>query len=110
MKSGSLFVLIFLIVGSTLLQSCASTQVARFSSDKDDLPVYSATVPDRPFTETVYFETTGSILHSKKALMRTLKRKAKKENVDALIKVRFYYIPHLLTGLPAVEAVGVNYK
>lgn len=103
----------FLSAGALFFSSCVSTQVARLNvaqKNEGQLEVYMTSLPNRPYEELVYLESSASIFHSKKALLKKLKRKALKENADAIVAVKFGYIPWISAGIPMVEGVAIKYK
>jgi len=66
--------------------------------------------PTMDFEVIGYIETSGWIFTSNKALIKGLRKKAQKEGADAVIDVKFFYIPWVLTSLPAVDGVLIKYK
>lgn len=95
--------------------SCTSTQhVALNYSDKKtpNIEIFMSELqkPTKEYEVISYIETSGAIFATKKQLLCALKRKAKELNGDAVIDVRFFYIPHIFSGLPSIEGVVVKYK
>lgn len=97
------------------LCACTSTQhVALDFSDKKSpkIEIFLSEVqkPVKEYEVISYAETSGAIFANKNNLLRALKRKAVELGGDAVINVRFFYIPHTFSGLPAVEGVIIKYK
>lgn len=67
-------------------------------------------LPDKPYEEIIYIEASGSIFHGKKALLKKLKQKAEKENADAIVNVKFSYIPWVASSIPMVDGIAIKYK
>lgn len=96
----------------TIFSSCVTTMTANLQSSKEgkDLAVFMTTLPDRPYDEVLYIEASGSVFHPQKSLLKKLKQKATKEGADAIINVKFGYIPWVLMSIPMVEGVAIKYK
>jgi len=96
----------------TILSSCVTTQSAYLQPSKEskDIDVFMTTLPDKQYDEIIYIEASGSIFHGKKALLRKLKQKAVKENANAIISVKFGYIPWALSSIPMVDGIAIKYK
>lgn len=100
-----------LCIFSFIITSCVTTHTAYFNSTKDkkEIEVFMTKLPDRPYEEIAFIDASGSIFHGSKSLLRNLKQRAEKENADAIINVKFTYIPWVLVSIPAVEGVAVKY-
>lgn len=95
----------------TIFSSCVTTMTANLQPSADkDISVFMTSLPDRPYTEITYIEASGSVFHPQKALLKKLKQKATKEGADAIINVKFGYIPWVLMSIPMVEGVAIKYK
>ncbi|MGC9332124.1 MAG: hypothetical protein ACP5DZ_09665 [Bacteroidales bacterium] len=108
---------IILIVLSALLtlSACTSTQyVALSSTDKKDsnVEVFLRDVqkPVKEYEIISYIETSGTIFTTKNQLLRGLKKKVDELGGDAVIDVHFFYIPWVLSSLPAVDGAVIKYK
>lgn len=101
-----------LCIVPTVLTSCVTTQSAylQSSQDKKGAEVFMSNLPDKPYEEIIYIEASGSIFHGKKALLKKLKQKAEKENADAIVNVKFSYIPWVASSIPTVEGIAIKYK
>lgn len=98
-----------------VFSSCTSTQhVALNYTDKKtpSIEIFISGVqnPIKEYEIISYIETSGSIFATKKQLLCAMKRKAMEMGGDAVINVRFFYIPHMFSGLPSIEGVVVKYK
>ena len=97
------------------LCACTSTQyVALDFSDKKspkiDVFLLESQEPVKEYEVICYIETSGTIFTTKKQLLRGLKKKAEKLGGNAVMDVKFFYIPWVLTSLPAVDGVLIKYK
>jgi hypothetical protein len=101
-----------LCVFLTILSSCVTTQSAYLQSSKDkkEVEVFMTKLPERPYEEIAFIAASGSVFHGSKSLLKNLKRRAEKENADAIINVKFTYIPWVLISIPTVEGVAIKYK
>lgn len=101
----------FFFFFSFIITSCITTHTAYFKSSKDkkEIEVFMTKLPDMPYEEIAFINASGSIFHGSKSLLRNLKQRAEQENADAIINVKFTYIPWVLVSIPAVEGVAVKY-
>ena len=100
-----------LLLLSVTFVSCVSTSVTNIqrTSSSDNIQVYISKIPDKPFEEIAHLASAGSIFHSEKALLKKLKAKAVKENADAIINLKFGFIPWLFVSIPMVEGTTIKY-
>lgn len=100
-----------LCIFSFIMNSCVTTHTTYFKSSKDkkEIEVFMTKLPDTPYEEIAFIDASGSIFHGSKSLLRNLKQRAEKENADAIINVKFTYIPWFLVSIPAIEGVAVKY-
>lgn len=96
----------------TIFSSCVTTMTANLQPSKDgkDIAVFMTSLPDKQYDEMLYIEASGSVFHPQKVLLKKLKQKATKEGADAIINVKFSYIPWVLMSIPTVEGVAIKYK
>jgi len=89
-----------------------TTQSAYLQSSKEskDIEVFMTKLPDKPYEEIIYIESSGSVFHTQKALLKKLKQRAEKENADAIVNVKFSYIPWVLMSIPMVDGIAIKYK
>lgn len=101
-----------LCVISIIFTSCVTTQSVYLqpSKDKKEVDVFMTKIPDRPYEEIAFIDVSGSVFHGSKSLLKNLKQRAAKENADAIIHVKFTYIPWVLMSIPAAEGVAIKYK
>lgn len=107
--------LIAFFVSILYLASCTSSQYTYLDrSDKKspqiDVYMIDQQQPNQEYDVLAYIETSGWVFTNKKQLLRGLRNKAKNLEADAIIDVRFFYIPHLVSGLPTVEGIAVKYN
>ena len=55
-------------------------------------------------------EASGFVFASNKQLVYALQKQAQKQQVDAIVNVKFSYIPALLIGIPYAEGDLVKLK
>lgn len=95
--------------------ACTSTQYVPLDfSDKKSpkIEIFLSEIqkPVKEYEIISYVETSGTIFTTKKQLVRALKKEVAKLGGDAVINVRFFYIPHAFDGLPSVDGVIIKYK
>ena len=71
---------------------------------------YSTEKPDRAYEVIGHVEASGFVFSSNKQLVYALQKQAQKQQADAIVNVRFSYIPALLIGIPYAEGDLVKYK
>ncbi len=107
---------IFIILSVLLtLNACTSTQYVALSSTDKKSPKVEVFLRDiqKPVKEyeiISYIETSGTIFTTKNQLIIGLKKKVDKLGGDAVIDVNFFYIPWVLSSIPAVDGVVIKYK
>ena len=57
-----------------------------------------------------HVEASGFVFSSNKQLVYALQKQAQKQQADAIVNVRFSYIPALLIGIPYAEGDLVKLK
>jgi len=75
-----------------MFTSCVTVQTAPLSTTSGEPEIYMSKKPDRPYKEVAFIETSGSVFHSNKKLLKKLKEKAKKESSDGVVDVKFGYV------------------
>lgn len=95
--------------------ACTSTQYVPLDfSDKKSpkIEIFLSEIqnPVKEYEVISYVETSGAVFTTKKQLLRGLKKEAEKLRGNAVIDVKFFYIPWVLSSLPAVEGVVIKYK
>jgi len=99
---------------SAFLFSCTSSQYVQTNkplTEKSDIEIILEDQEVEKDYEVIGFiETSGWIFNSNKSLTKGLMIKGKKVGADAVIEVKYYYIPHLVTGIPSVSGIAVKYK
>ena len=93
-------------IGTLLLLCCSCMTTERAYLSTTEIPVYMQNKPVQKYEEKVYIEVSGTILSSKKRLLKKLITKASKEQVDALVNLNYKYVGFY----PICEAIGVKYK
>ncbi len=66
--------------------------------------------PMKEYDVISYIETSGTTFTTKEQLLRALKRESVKLGADAVMDVKFFYIPNESGGLPSVSGVAIKYK
>lgn len=109
--------IIALIIFSFMLSlmACTSTQYVHLDysdkkSPKIEILLSEIQKPIKEYEVISYIETSGAVFTTKKQLLRGLKREAEKLGGNAVIDVKFFYIPWALSSLPAVDGVVIKYK
>lgn len=96
-----------LFLSMIVLNSCSSVQYATSSNLKSpSVELYFNNLPVKQFDEIAYIEVSGSIFHSKQALVDKLAKKAKSLNGNAVIKIKYTY----QFWWPNVEGVVIKFK
>lgn len=95
--------------------ACTSTQYVPLDfsdkkSPKIEIFISEIQKPVKEYEVISYAETSGAVFTTKKQLVRALKKEAVKLGGDAVINVKFFYIPWALSSLPAVEGIVIKYK
>lgn len=106
-----------LIPFSIMLSLCACTSTQYVPLDFSDkksprIEIYLSEIqkPVKEYEVISYIETSGAVFANKKQLLRGLKKEAEKLGGNAVIEVKFFYIPWALSSLPAVDGVVIRYK
>lgn len=107
--------IICLITCVLLLSSCATTA---FVSNVQTLPKYTKTIDiyfgnqqiAKEYQVIGYVNASGWVFTSEKQLLKSLIGKAEELKADAIISVKYSYIPHFLIGIPYCEGVLISYK
>lgn len=98
----------FLLPTATLymlsLFSCTSTQIA-MTPKESGFELYINKLPERPFAEVAYIETSGAVFHRPQKLMNDMSKKAKAMGADGLIDVRYDYV----FWWPYVSATAIKF-
>jgi len=107
--------IIFLLLIYMTLSSCVSTESVSIGTVKKDtstIEVYfkDANSPKKDYEILAYVEVSGSIFTSKSSLLKALKKKTDKLGGDAVINVKYFYIPWGFGSLPALDGVVVKFK
>lgn len=102
----------FLFVISTFgLTSCYSTQLVQIQTTENIPIYYQGHLPnDKPYEIVGLLETSGWIFTSNSKLVNGMEKRAKKIGADAVIDLRFGYIPHIITGIPYAQGIAVKWK
>lgn len=107
----------FFIACAILVSSCATGSfVSTTPKAKNDTSTktiqcyYSTEKPDRTYEVIGHVEASGFVFASNKQLVYALQKQAQKQQADAIVNVRFSYIPALLIGIPYAEGDLVKYK
>lgn len=106
----------FILVFSTiLLGSCVSTQTVSLQNNIDDknaIEIYldELNKPSKEYEIISYIEASGSVFANKNNLNKALKKNAKKLGGDAVINIKYFYIPWAFSSLPAAEGIVVKWK
>lgn len=101
-----------LITLSVLMTGCITTQSVNLKAlqDSNELDIFITSLPDKPYEEIAFIEASGSVFHGSKSLFRSIKQQAQEEGADAIIQVKFTYIPWVLMSIPSAECVAIKYK
>lgn len=77
------------------------------------IPVYTAEPELRNYEEVAHYEAVGSNVTSFKKVLARVRRQARKDGCEALVKVKFYRQPigagRKPATFPKVEATGVRF-
>ncbi len=100
----------FFIACAILVTSCATGSfVSTTPKAKNDTSTktiqcyYSTEKPDRAYEVIGHVEASGFIFTSNKQLVYALQKQAQKQQADAIVNVKFSYIPAILIGIPYAE-------
>ncbi|MBO4543945.1 MAG: hypothetical protein K6F29_03260 [Bacteroidales bacterium] len=66
--------------------------------------------PDKAYDVIGHVEASGFVFSSNKQLVYALQKQARQQQADAIINVRFSYIPALLIGIPYAEGDLIKYR
>jgi hypothetical protein len=107
----------FFIACAILISSCATGSfVSTAPKAKNDTSTktiqcyYSTEKPDRAYEVIGHVEASGFVFSSNKQLVYALQKQAQKQQADAIVNVRFSYIPAILIGIPYAEGDLVKLK
>lgn len=116
-KSPKMKKLMFLILCATMASGCATGSFVSSSpkSKKDTSTTvihcyYSSEKPDKEYEVVGHVEASGFVFAPNKHLVHTLQKQAQQQQADAIINVKFSYIPALLIGIPYAEGDLIRYK
>ena len=93
------------IISVILLSSCSSVQIARIDRKDKKIELYVTKLPEKSYTEIGYVEVSGSIFHTKEALLKKLIKRAEKEGANAIISIKYTY----QSWYPSLEGVLIKY-
>lgn len=104
-----------LLLSIIFLNSCVSTQTVSLQyniDEKNAIEIYldELNKPLKDYEIISYIEASGSVFASKNHLNTALKKKAKELGGDAVINIKYYYIPWVLSSLPAAEGIVVKWN
>ena len=71
---------------------------------------YSAEKPNKEYTVIGHVEASGFVFASNKHLVYALQKQAQQHQADAIINIKFSYIPALIIGIPYAEGDLIRYK
>ena len=71
---------------------------------------YSSEKPDKEYEVVGHVEASGFVFAPNKHLVHTLQKQARQQQADAIINVKFSYMPALLIGIPYAEGDLIRYK
>lgn len=80
-----------ILISIILFTSCASVQVAKIERTDKKIELFVTKIPEKPYTEIGYVEVSGSIFHTKEALLKKLIKQAEKEGANGVISIKFNY-------------------
>jgi len=99
--------LLAIIMGAVFFTSCVSTFVANLQPRAEgEVEVYTTIIPSRDYIEIKYIQIDGSIFNRPEKLLTKLMQRAKKENADAIINVRYSY----QWWWPVISGTAIKYK
>jgi hypothetical protein len=103
-QSTRLFSGIILVI---IITGCTTTRVATLTKDENEnIELYTTKLPDRNYTEICYIQTDGGVFHTPQKLLDGLKKKAKEQNADAVINIRFDF----QAWYPVVSGTAIKYN
>ncbi len=110
MKNFSVILILFFTL--MLLSSCVTTQMVTLQDNNihKNVKVYFTKLPDCAYEEIAYLDASGSVFHGPESLLKNLVKKADRIQADAIIQVRFYYIPWVLMSIPSASAIAIRFK
>lgn len=88
MKSFTLRTVSLVFFGLSIITSCTTTRVAVISSE-ETISLYTTTLPEQPYKELHYIETSGGIFHTPQHLLNGLKKEAIAQQADAVVNIRY---------------------
>lgn len=106
---------IILLLSPVFLYSCVSTQTVSLQNNTDEknaIEIYlnELNKPIKDYEIISYIEASGSVFANNNNLNKALKKKAKKLGGDAVINIKYFYIPWAFSSLPAAEGIVVKWK
>lgn len=106
-----------MFLSAALLSGCATGSfVSSTPKSKKDTSIttiqcfYDSEKPDKAYEVIGHVEASGFVFASNKQLVYALQKQARQQQADAIVNVRFSYIPALLIGIPYAEGELVKYK
>ncbi len=105
----------FYLLLTVFVSGCASTT---FIPSAQQIPTHDKVIDvyfenqliGKEYQVLGYANTSGWIFTSEKKLLSSMLKKAHKLDADAIIFVKYSYIPHILIGIPYCEGVLIKYK
>lgn len=91
--------------GLILFISCSSTRVAKVDYAGENIELYFTKKPNVEYKEVCFLETSGSLFTSRQQLLNALVKKAKAQNINALLNIQFQY----QFIWPSASAIGIKY-
>ncbi len=107
------FYILSIIITNALL-SCTGVKVLPYQENQKQ--TINSTIffvndyPSFKYEKLAFIEISRSIFTSNEKLVSELSKKALEKGFDAVIEVDFFYIPHFITGIPAIRGIGVKRK
>lgn len=109
--------ILFVFICAILVSGCATGSfVSSTPKSKKDTSIttiqcfYDSEKPDKAYEVIGHVEASGFVFASNKQLVYALQKQARQQQADAIVNVRFSYIPALLIGIPYAEGELVKYK
>jgi hypothetical protein len=108
LKFNKLRILFLLLTIITTLSSCLVTsQIVQVNDGNQEISLYSDnTILKKAYTEIIHMELTGSIFTSRKIMKSKLIEKAKENDCDAVINVKF----KTTFMWPQAYGIGIRYE
>ena len=108
---------LIVFVCSLLLAGCAtgsyvsnSPKTKKTAFEKEIVCYYSSEKPDKNYDVVGHVEARGFVFASNRQLVLALQKQAVQQGADAIINVKFSYIPALLIGIPYAEGDLIKFK